>query len=140
MQNEFNTLAREFATGHAVQYFGERDNSGRLIVITATEPGGRERAIVGAMIGGLKISDEIADEHGTHVRDQIEDVIELTIPTAQAFGEYQPKTETKLAIPTIGGERFTVLEVLSGGGTHAVRVRATRKHITRIQRTGTERN
>lgn len=141
MPSEFDTFAAEFAAPALAQQFGWRDEQGAMAVIVCREPGDVEPLeLLGVSIGRLRITDEIPDEHGTHVRDQVEDVVDLYIPRKQIKLStlYTAKTESRFDLPPHPGESFTLLEVIDE--THSLSVvRCSRKHIVRIHSSRSER-
>jgi len=139
MPSEFETIVAEFSSPFAVELFGERNSLGDMETLLYVEETGEPRELVGVIVHLLRVSDEIQDEHGTHLRDQIEDVVEIQVPRGQSFGKFKAKTGAEVSIPRHEGEAFTVLEVLSEteAWTH---LRLSRRHVTDIRRGGAQRS
>lgn len=139
MSNLFSDFFKEFASPFMVQELGERDQHGDLATVTYHPPGnGDPVALVGVIVGTMQVDDEVSDEHGTHLRDQIEDIVTLTIPANQDAGDFAPKVEGKLEVPSLPGEKFTVIDVLDGNSPMRS-VRVSRKHITKIRKAASQR-
>lgn len=138
MPSEFDILANEFCSDAMSEHFGERDELGDFQKVIYKTPQGDEFELKGVIVHNLRTSDEVGDEHGTHLRDEIEDILELTIPRAQGDKPFSPQTESRFTVPEYGETPFTLLEVVSLSATWA-NVRVTRTAVTRIQRGQHER-
>lgn len=147
MPSHFSDFARIFAAPYASDYLAERDASGNSLTIVCNHANGSKANLRNVILHQLRISDEVADEYGTHVYDQIEDVAELTIPRQQDIsdvatgveltGDYEPQINSTFELPDVPGGAFTIREVLRLTPVW-VRVRATRKHVYAMRDAGSE--
>ena len=138
--NYLDDIIAHAGVGLHKELFAARDAEGNPLTILCYEPGQVEPLrLEGVGFGRFRISDEIEDIHGTHVRDEVEDVVEAQVPLSQAFGLYEPKTESKFEIPSHPGEKFSLLEVLDLSATWA-HLRLNRVHVSRIRRNRSERS
>ena len=102
-------------------------------------PSGTELQLSGVILGQLRVTDEDQVDFGATGRDQIQETIELTIPTQQGEERYLPQTDSKFSLSRYPGTPFTMLEIMGESEVFA-KVRCSRKHITRIQGGGVKGN
>lgn len=138
MASYLDNLIAHAGVGVLVETHGERDAQGKMAEVLCELPNKSTLKLLGVVIHQLRVSDEIQDEQGTHLRDEIEDILEIQVPRVQSFGVFDPKTESKFTIAKFPGERFTVLEILSQSEAWA-HLRLSRTHVTGIRRGGNER-
>ena len=120
--------------------FGERDGQGDFVIVEIKEPGNSEPIqLLGVTVGRLSVSDEVVDERGSYSIDQIEDSVVLYIPRQQIKLSklYEPRIESKVKLAFYPGESFVISEIVSLTDSRA-QVRCTRKHVTKLGRTGSE--